>query len=147
MLPPSIWAVGWIATSWKWVEANNWELTLSFLQRLVSFPVSLLAEHSCTKSSYLQVQFSAMNLLQFYCYPCWEFQHHCLYALIGINNCYSSPDSASAGLVTFSDLNSLIIVFQRKYSTKHPILLVTWFVMNIGSSLFFQLPTDCMRGF
>lgn len=44
--------------------------------------------------------------------------------------------------MSFSDLNSLIgFFFQRKFSTKSPLLLVTWFAMDIGSSPIFSIPT------
>lgn len=158
MLPPKSWAAAWVwvvarvltsCGGWKWVEANSWELTLSLLQRLRSpSQCHSVLGTLVLRSDTWQVQFLVMNLVQFYCYPHWEFQHHCLYALIGINNYYSAPDSASPGLtlVSSSDLNSLIIFFPRKFATRSPLLLVTWFIMNIGSSpIFFNsYQTACL---
>lgn len=154
MLPPRWWAAAWVLVvtsvptfcrGWKWVEAQSWELTLFFRQRLrsPSWCHSVLGTLVLRADTW-QVHSSVITLVQFYCYPHWEFLHHCLYALIGINNYYSAPDSAFPSLTLMSssdlDLNSLIICFQRMFSTKSPLLLVTWFVIDIDSSPIFWIP-------
>lgn len=130
---------------WQRLEAQSRELALSFLQRLHPLP-SVTAGHPWTESWYQQVRSPVMDLVQFYCYPHWEFQHYCLCALIDTNNYYSAPDSASPGLtlVSSSDLVSFFFFFRLSFPQRVPYCLLhglLW-ILVLVSFFFFSINTE-----